>query len=236
MDAQAEASISERFKSVLGQISQTAQACGRRADNVRLVAATKMVSIERIREAIAAGLSIAGENRLQEALPKIEGLRSAPIRWHFIGRLQRRKARSIVGVFDLIHSVDSLELAQEIDRRAEAAGVQQDILLEINIAEEATKAGFRAEELEWLLPKFEALRYVRVKGLMTIPPLVRNPEEARQYFRTIRELAGRLAQQAVPGVSMDDLSMGMSNDFRIAIEEGATLVRVGTAIFGGRHA
>lgn len=236
MDAQAEASIGERLKSVLEQIGQTAQACGRRADSVRLVAATKTVSIERIREAIAAGLSIAGENRLQEALPKIESLRSTSIRWHFIGQLQRRKARSIVGVFDLIHSVDSLDLAQEIDRRAEAAGVQQDILLEINVAGESTKAGFGAEDLERQFPRFEALRHVRVKGLMTIPPPVRNPGETRQYFRTIRELAGRLAQQAVPGVSMDELSMGMSNDFRIAIEEGATLVRVGTAIFGARHA
>lgn len=235
MDKQADGSVGERLKSVLEQIGRTTGACGRRADSVRLVAATKTVSVDRIREAIAAGLKVAGESRLQEALPKIEGLRGTPVRWHFIGQLQRRKARSVIGVFDLIHSVDSLDLAQEIDRRAEAVGARQDILLEINVAGEATKAGFGAEELEQQLPQFEALGHVRVRGLMTIPPPVKDAEEARPYFRALRELAVRLSQQAIPGISMDELSMGMSNDFQIAIEEGATLVRIGTAIFGARY-
>ena len=235
MEARAEGSISERLTSVLEQIHQAVQACGRREGTVRLVAATKTVPVERIREAVSAGLEIAGENRLQEALPKIEALRDVPVRWHFIGQLQRRKARSVVGVFDLIHSVDSLELAREIDRRAEAAGVRQDILLEINIAGEATKAGFGAEALHQQLPQFGALGHVRVTGLMAIPPAVQDAEQARPYFRAVRELAGRLSKQGIPNVSMDELSMGMSNDFRVAIEEGATLVRVGTAIFGARH-
>jgi pyridoxal phosphate enzyme (YggS family) len=211
------------------------QAAGRPEGSVRLVAATKTVSVERIREAIAAGLMLAGENRLQEALPKIEALRSEPIRWHFIGQLQRRKARSVIGVFDLIHSVDSLELAEEIDRRAEAAGLRQDILLEVNIGEEATKAGFNSEDLERALPQLGALMHVAVKGLMTIPPPAKDSEEARPYFRRLRELAARLSQQRIPRISMDELSMGMSNDYPVAIEEGATLVRVGTAIFGARH-
>lgn len=211
------------------------QAAGRPEGSVRLVAATKTVSVERIREAIDAGLMLAGENRLQEALPKIEALRSEPIRWHFIGQLQRRKARSVIGVFDLIHSVDSLELAEEIDRRAEAAGLRQDILLEVNIGEEATKAGFNSEDLERALPQLGALMHVAVKGLMTIPPLAKDSEEARPYFRRLRELAARLSQQRIPRISMDELSMGMSNDYPVAIEEGATLVRVGTAIFGARH-
>jgi pyridoxal phosphate enzyme (YggS family) len=235
MDGQAGDSIGERFALVIAQVRRAMQAAGRPEGSVRLVAATKTVSVDRIREAIAAGLMLAGENRLQEALPKIEALRSEPIRWHFIGQLQRRKARSVIGVFDLIHSVDSLELAQEIDRRAEAAGLRQDILLEVNIGEEATKAGFDCEDLERALPQLGALTHVAVKGLMTIPPSVEDSEEARPYFRRLRELAARLSQQRNPRISMDELSMGMSNDYPVAIEEGATLVRVGTAIFGARH-
>ena len=235
MDAQTGDSIGDRLALVCRQIRLAMQAAGRPEGSVRLVAATKTVSVERIREAIAAGLMLAGENRLQEALSKIEALRSEPIRWHFIGQLQRRKARSVIGVFDLIHSVDSLELAEEIDRRAEAAGLRQDILLEVNIGEEATKAGFNSEDLERALPQLGALMHVAVKGLMTIPPPVKDSEEARPYFRRLRELAARLSQQRIPGISMDELSMGMSNDYPVAIEEGATLVRVGTAIFGARH-
>lgn len=235
MDAQSGDSIGDRFTFVRGQIRRAMQAAGRPEGSVRLVAATKTVSVERIREAVAAGLMLAGENRLQEALPKIEALRSEPLRWHFIGQLQRRKARSVIGVFDLIHSVDSLELAQEIDRRAEAAGLRQDILLEVNIGEEATKAGFDSEELERVLPQLGSLMHVAVKGLMTIPPPVKEPEEARPYFRRLRELAATLAQQRIPRISMNELSMGMSNDYPVAIEEGATLVRIGTAIFGARH-
>lgn len=235
MDAQTGDSIGDRLALVCRQIRLAMQAAGRPEGSVRLVAATKTVSVERIREAIAAGLMLAGENRLQEALPKIEALRSEPIRWHFIGQLQRRKARSVIGVFDLIHSVDSLELAEEIDRRAEAAGLRQDILLEVNIGEEATKAGFNSEDLERALPQLGALMHVAVKGLMTIPPLAKDSEEARPYFRRLRELAARLSQQRIPRISMDELSMGMSNDYPVAIEEGATLVRVGTAIFGARH-
>ncbi len=235
MDSPVGGSIGDRVSFVSEQIRRAEQASGRPKGSVRLVAATKTVSPEQIREAIAAGLTLAGENRLQEALPKIEALRGEPIAWHFIGQLQRRKARFVIGVFELIHSVDSVELAQEIDRRAGAAGTQQKILLEVNIGGEKTKAGFQVDDLEQTLPVFGSFAHVTVKGLMAIPPVVDVAEQARPYFRALRELARRLSQQAVPRVSMDELSMGMSNDYQVAIEEGATLVRVGAAIFGARH-
>jgi PLP dependent protein len=234
MDSREGGSIGDRLRFILEQIRRAEQASGRAEGSVRLIAATKTVSVERIREAIVAGLMLAGENRLQEALPKLEALRGEPVRWHFIGQLQRRKARSVIGVFDLIHSVDSLELAQEIDRRAQAAGLRQDILLEVNIGGEGTKAGFQVEELERMLPQMGTLTHAVVKGLMTIPPPADAAEQTRPYFRALRELARRLSQQAVPQISMDELSMGMSNDYLVAIEEGATLVRIGTAIFGVR--
>jgi pyridoxal phosphate enzyme (YggS family) len=235
MDSQAGGSIGDRVSFVLDRIRSAEQASSRPKGSVRLVAATKTVSSERIREAIAAGLTLAGENRLQEALPKIEALQREPIKWHFIGQLQRRKVRSVIGIFELIHSVDSFDLAQEIDRLAEAAGLQQEILLEVNIGGEGSKAGFEPGELEQTLPRFGRLTHVAVKGLMAIPPPVAVAEQARPYFRALHELARRLALQAIPRISMAELSMGMSNDYQVAIEEGATLVRVGTAIFGARH-
>lgn len=235
MDEQAGDSIGDRLRLVLRQIQRVARNAGRSEGSVQLVAATKMVSIDQIREAIGAGMYIAGESRLQEALPKIEALKGEPIRWHFIGTLQRRKVRSVVGVFDLIHSVDSLELAQEVDRRAEAVGLRQNILLEINVGKEKSKAGFVEDEVERALFQLGSLDHVAVRGLMAIPPPVHRAEDARPYFRRLRELAVRLTQQKIPRISMAELSMGMSNDYVVAIEEGATFVRVGTAIFGVRH-
>ena len=233
MDPEASPSIGDNVRGVRERLRQAALAAGRQPDSVRLVAATKSVSVEAIREGLAAGLNILGENRLQEALPKIEILRGEPVRWHFIGRLQRRKVRSVVGRFDLIHSVDTLELAREIHRRAKEAGYRQAVLLEVNIAEEATKAGFRPEELRSLVGELSQLSNMVVNGLMTIPPPTSNAEQARPYFRRLRELARELGRD-VPGLSMDELSMGMSNDYVVAVEEGATLVRVGAAIFGAR--
>ncbi len=228
--------IAQRVQSVLSAIRSAAEKVGRRPDSIRLVAATKTVTADRIREGIAAGLSILGENRVQEALPKVETLAQVPIRWHFIGHLQRRKVRSVVGMFDLIHSVDSLELAQEIDRRAGEAGQSQDILLEVNIGGETTKGGFHQDGLVQLVSTMAALSHIQIKGLMAIPPPTAESESARTYFIRLRELAEAIAAQRIPGVAMDELSMGMSNDYEIAVQEGATLVRVGSAIFGARHA
>ena len=228
-------SVAERVRLVLENIRRAAERAGRLPDRVRLVAATKTVSVERIQEGIAAGLCLLGENRMQEALAKMERLRDAPVRWHFIGQLQRRKVRSVIGLFDVIHSVDSVELAQEIDRRAGQAGITQAILLEVNMGGEATKAGFHPDEIVDQIPTLAAMPHLRIQGLMTIPPPTPEPEQARSYFRGLRELAGRIADQRVAAVTMQELSMGMSHDYEVAIEEGATLVRVGTAIFGARH-
>ena len=235
MDVQAGDSIKDRLAGVLDRTRSAMLEAGRDEGTVRLVAASKAVSIDRIREAINAGVQIAGENRLQEALPKIEALKEERITWHFIGQLQRRKVRAVVGVFELIHSVDSVELAAEIDRRAAAAGLRQKILLEINIGAEQSKAGFLADEVEQVLPQLAALNHVAIEGLMAVPPSVREAEQSRPYFRRLRELAVRLANQRLPGISLKELSMGMSNDYVVAIQEGATLIRLGTAIFGGRR-
>lgn len=236
MDQWAGASIGENLRLVFERIRHATQQSGRLDGSVRLVAATKSVGLDQIREGITAGLTILGENRLQEALPKIEVFRQEPIQWHFIGRVQRRKVRSIVGVFDLIHSVDSVELASEIDRRAQDADLTQAVLLQVNLEGEATKAGFLPDDLDGAMPKLGALPHVAVRGLMAIPPPTSDPEQARLYFRRLRELALRLSCQPIGTVSLRELSMGMSNDYHIAVEEGATMVRVGTAIFGARRA
>jgi pyridoxal phosphate enzyme (YggS family) len=215
---------------VQDRIGQAALRAGRRPEAVRLIAATKSVPPERIRVAVEAGTHHLGENRLQEALPKMEALRGYQgIAWHFIGRLQRRKVKEVVGRFQMIHSVDSLDLAGEIDRRAAQAGIRQAVLLEVNVGGEASKAGFAPSALRESLEALEGLPNLEIQGLMTVPPLSTDPESARPYFRELRELAGALGR---PGLR--ELSMGMSQDFEIAVEEGATMVRVGTAIFGAR--
>lgn len=233
MDARISGSVGAQVRRVTERIADAARRCGRAEDAVRLVAATKSVSVERIREGIAAGLTVLGENRLQEALPKIQALRGEPVQWHFIGALQRRKVRDVVGRFELIHSVDTIDLAEEIDRRSQAAGITQAVLLEVNLGGEKSKSGFCPDELELALPFLMNMVHIGVKGLMAIPPPASDPEQTRPYFRALRELALALSRQA--NASMTELSMGMSNDYVVAVEEGATMVRVGTAIFGERH-
>lgn len=234
MDVQS--AIKDRLAAVFDRIRQAVHESGRDEREVRLVAATKSVTVDRVREAIDAGVQIIGENRLQEALPKIEALKGKRVAWHFIGQLQRRKARAVVGVFELIHSVDSVALATEIDRRAAAAGLRQKILLEVNLGAEESKAGFLTEHIEEALPHLTALDHVAIEGFMAVPPLLNDPEASRPYFRRLRELALRLAQRGRPRHSFKELSMGMSNDYVVAIQEGATLIRLGTAIFGERRA
>jgi pyridoxal phosphate enzyme (YggS family) len=227
--------IAKRVQSVLAKIRSAEEKAGRPAGTVRLVAATKTVTVEHIAQGVSAGLSNLGENRVQEALPKIAAFTQAPVHWHFIGQLQRRKVRSVIGLFDLIHSVDSLDLAQEIDRRAGEAGRRQDVLLEVNIGREPSKAGFLPDDIVRSVPLMAQLSHTSIKGLMTIPPQTADPESARPYFRQLHDLSRQITALDLPTVRMDELSMGMSNDFEVAIEEGATLVRVGTAIFGARH-
>jgi len=236
MDVSAGEPIAERVRLILSRIRASAEKAGRDPGRIRLVAATKTVTVERIWAGIDAGLSILGENRVQEALPKIAALTQAPVRWHFIGPLQRRKVRSVLGLFELIHSVDSLELAQEINRRAGETDRRQDVLLEVNIGGEPSKVGFRPGDVVRQIATLAALSRIRIQGLMAIPPATADAELARPYFVELREIAQRIQAQRIPGVMMDELSMGMSNDYEVAVEEGATLVRVGSAIFGARHA
>lgn len=205
-----------------------ARACaraGRSPREVLLIAVSKTVDLDRIRAAVAAGIDALGENRVQEARDKIAAL-DRPVPWHLIGPLQTNKARDAVRLFDWIHSVDRLELARELDRRARAEGRQVRALLEVNVGEEPQKAGAHPAEAKRLLEAMAALDAVRVQGLMAIPPAVDAPEAARPFFRRLRELRDQLG--------LEHLSMGMSADYEVAIEEGATMVRVGTAIFGPR--
>jgi pyridoxal phosphate enzyme (YggS family) len=225
--------VSENLKIVMDRIAVAAKRAGRDPSSVRLVVVTKTIDHDRIREAVAAGASILGENRVQEAKEKIEAL-GKPASWHLIGHLQTNKAKYAVKLFDLIHSVDNLELAAEIDRQAAKIGKVQEILVEVNIAGEASKAGMAVKGAPALVAAAARLKNISIKGLMTMPPFSESPEDSRPYFSVLRELAETVAKENIPNASMKELSMGMSGDFEVAIEEGATLVRVGTAIFGGR--
>lgn len=235
MESDADDSLARRVDQILDRIRRAAERARRLPDTVRLVAATKTVPAERIREGLGVGLTLLGENRMQEALSKVALLRDLSPSWHFIGQLQRRKVRDAIGTFELIHSVDSVELAQEINRRAGDVGVKQALLLEVNIAGEASKVGFSPQVLMQELGLLGDLPHLRIQGLMTIPPPTERPEDARPYFRDLRELGARIAAQGISSLVMQEYSMGMSHDFEVAIEEGATLVRVGTAIFGVRN-
>lgn len=221
--------IRANLERVRGRIARAAQRAGRRADEILLVGATKQVPAQRIREALACGLKDFGENYVQEALPKMEEVGPGAV-WHFIGRLQRNKVRHVVGRFSLIHSVDSLELGWEVGKRAQALGIAVPVLVEVNVAGEATKGGVPADRAVDLVAELAEVPGVAVRGLMCIPPPADDPEQARGYFRTLKSLFDRLNNEC-----RHYLSMGMSADFEQAIEEGANLVRVGTAIFGPRR-
>jgi len=219
--------IRVNLERVRERIARAAERAGRRAGDVTLVAVSKTVEAARVREAIAAGVTALGENRVQEARWKIAEV-GRPVAWHLIGHLQTNKAKDALELFDVIHSLDRLDLAAELDRRARARGHDVTVLLQVNVAGEASKGGVAADEVGRALEAIAKLERVRVRGLMTIPPEVERAEAARGWFRALRELAERH--------DLHELSMGMSGDFEVAIEEGATLVRVGTAVFGPRPA
>ncbi|HEU4366706.1 MAG TPA: YggS family pyridoxal phosphate-dependent enzyme [Methylomirabilota bacterium] len=207
------------------RLARAAERSGRRAEDVLLIGVSKTVDVERIRAAVAAGLRVLGENRVQEAKAKIAEL-GRPAAWHLIGHLQTNKVKDALELFDVIHSLDRLELARELERRAAAREQAVETLLQVNVAAEPSKGGFGPEAVGEALDAIGKLPHVQVTGLMTIPPEVERAEEARPWFRRLRELAERHGLRG--------LSMGMSGDFEVAIEEGATMVRVGTAIFGPR--
>ena len=231
--------LAERLAAVRARIARSAARSGRPAEAVRLVGASKTVPASRLVEALAAGLSDLGENRVQEAeakIPQVLGALptgAAKPTWHLIGRLQSNKVRKAVGLFDWIHSVDSPRLADALDRVAAELGCAPRVLIEVNTAGEASKAGVRPEETSALIEHVARLPRLELRGLMTVGPLVTAPEEARPAFRALKALLDQ-GRRAAPG--MDTLSMGMSGDFEVAIEEGATLVRVGSALFGARPA
>lgn len=217
--------IADNVARVRDRLARAAERAGRRADDVLLIGVSKTVDVERIRAAVAAGITALGENRVQEAKAKIAEL-GRPAAWHLIGHLQTNKVKDALELFDLIHSLDRLELAREIERRAAGRGRVVEALLQVNVAAEASKGGVGPDAVGEALDVIGKLAHIRVRGLMTIPPEVEHPDESRPWFRRLRELAERHA--------LPQLSMGMSGDFEIAVEEGATMVRVGTAIFGPR--
>lgn len=224
--------IAENLVEVQERICQALQKSGRDADDVRLVTVTKQVGIPQIEEARMAGAVILGENKIQEALPKIETIGSEGISWHFIGHLQKNKVKFLGRHFDLIHSVDSLELAEKIAKQCQSENRIQSILIQVNVSGEAAKFGMEPSDLEKQIGAFSQLKEIRVEGLMTIPPHHPDAENSRKHFSRLRNLRDQCEQQN--GLSLPELSMGMTQDFEVAVEEGATLVRVGSAIFDPR--
>jgi pyridoxal phosphate enzyme (YggS family) len=223
--------IEENLLRVMERIEKAAQKARRNPNEIRLVAVSKTVEAARIKEAIEAGVSILGENYIQEAQKKIEEI-GRPVSWHFIGHLQSNKAKYAIRLFDMVHSLDSIPLAEELNRRAEQADRVIKVLVEVNLSKEATKFGTDEEMVLNLAKRVQNLNHLSFEGLMTMPPYFDSPEMSRPYYIALRELKQRMVKAGIP---MKELSMGMSNDFEIAIEEGATYVRVGTAIFGPRE-
>ena len=222
---------------VRAQIAEAAQRVGRQPEEIILVAVSKTKPLELVKIAYELGITHFGENRVQEALPKIAAFHPLDVRWHMIGHLQTNKARKVVGQFDCIHSIDSLHLAETLNHHVASfnltGGQRQPVLLQINISGETSKEGIAPDMVISSACQIATLEHLEIQGLMTIAPLVDNPEKVRPVFRSLRELRDRL-QEEVPECSWQHLSMGMTDDYQVAIEEGATIVRIGRAIFGER--
>jgi len=222
--------VKERVKAVIAEIYETALKSGRDPEEIKLLAATKSVPPERILEAIEAGIRIIGENYVQEAQKKYE-LIGPRVSWHMIGRLQTNKAKYAVRLFEVIHSLDSLKLAQELQKAAEKQGKKVKVIIQVNISGEIRKGGVSPDNLRELSEKVLEFPNLELIGLMTLPPYSEDPEDSRPFFRKLRELKEKLNEEGFP---IKELSMGMSNDFKVAIEEGATILRIGTLLFGPR--
>ena len=226
--------LKENLKTVEEHVQEACKRAGRSREEVTLIAVSKTKPVEMLQEIYDENIRDFGENKVQELCDKIEKM-PKDIKWHMIGHLQRNKVKYIVDKVCLIHSVDSYRLAEEINIQAKKKNITVPILVEVNIAEESSKFGIHAEDAIALVEQIAQLENVRIKGLMTIAPLVENPEDNRQYFRNIRQLSVDIAAKNIDNVSMNVLSMGMTGDYMVAIEEGATMVRVGTGIFGERN-
>ncbi len=225
----------KKLEDIKNRIKKAACVCGRDPETIRLVAVSKTMPADRVREAIEAGAAILGENYIQEAREKINTLLSYPVSWHFIGRLQTNKAKYAVKLFDLIHTVGTLKLAHELNKQAKKINKVQNILIQVNVGMEISKSGVYAKDAQSLIKDISCFENLSVKGLMTMPPFFNNPEKVRPYFSALCNLRDQIKKESMPNVSMNELSMGMTGDFEVAIEEGATLVRIGTAIFGKRN-
>jgi hypothetical protein len=226
--------IRENVAQVRERIAAACRRSQRGPDGVKLLAISKTFPPESIREAYQAGLRDFGENRVQEAAAKRPALSGLSITWHLVGHLQTNKAKTARELFQWVHSVDSFRLAQKLDQVTASAGGRLPILLEVNLGGEESKAGVGESDVIQLAEQISGLATLEVRGLMVIPPFFADPEQVRPYFRQLRELAHKIEARDIPNVSMRELSMGMSHDFEVAIEEGATIIRVGTAIFGAR--
>ena len=226
--------LKENLKTVEEHVQEACKRAGRSREEVTLIAVSKTKPVEMLQEIYDENIRDFGENKVQELVEKYDEL-PQDIKWHMIGHLQRNKVKYIVDKVCLIHSVDSYRLAEEINIQAKKKNITVPILVEVNIAEESSKFGIYAEDAIALVEQIAQLENVRIKGLMTIAPLVENPEDNRQYFRNIRQLSVDIAAKNIDNVNMSILSMGMTNDYEVAIEEGATMIRVGTGIFGERN-
>ena len=229
-------SVAENLASIGTRIQEACGRVGRDPESVRLVGVTKTVPPDRIREGVEAGITILGENYIQEARKKIESMADLDVSWHFIGHLQSNKAGIAVERFDLVHTVDRLSLAVEMDRQARKRGKQASVLIQVNVGDEESKSGVSVEGLLPLYRSVSALDGLKILGLMTLPPYLDDAEAVRPYFRMLREWLYRLRQEAPRPDELTELSMGMSHDFEVAVEEGATMVRIGTSLFGARSA
>ncbi len=226
--------MKDKLDSIQKRIEAAALRCGRDPRAITLVAVSKTRSADEIREAVRAGALLFGENYVKEAEDKIKGLQDLHVPFHLIGHLQSNKAKIAVRLFDLVHSVDSLSLATELHKQAKKIGKIQNILVQVNTGMEESKSGIDEKDLEPLIRDISVFDHLRVMGLMTIPPYDADPETVRPFFKALRLARDRIDTLRIPSVSMNELSMGMTGDFETAIEEGATLVRIGTAIFGER--
>ena len=226
--------MQKQIDTIRQRIQAAATACNRNADEITLVAVSKTMAPDIIAQGIQCGLNTLGENYIQEAREKIAMIHAPSVSWHYIGHLQSNKAKYAVRLFDLIHTVDSVKLAAEIDKQARKIDKIQQVLLQVNVGMETSKSGVPPAEAVALAKMVSDFRNLQVKGLMTIPPVYDAPDLVAPYFRCLRELRDAIQQENIPRIDMQELSMGMTGDFEVAIREGATLVRIGTAIFGKR--
>jgi hypothetical protein len=223
--------IKNNLEIINKKIKKAALKTNKNPEGIKLVAVTKTATIEQIKEAVSAGVKIIGENKVQEAKEKYQIL-NADIEWHLVGHLQTNKVKYAIEIFDLIHSVDSIKLVKEIDKRSLQFGMITNVLVEVNVSGEETKYGIKPEEVEPFLKEISEFSRIKVRGLMTIAPIAEDKEKVRPYFRKLKELSKEIKRKNIKNVRMDYLSMGMTEDFEVAIEEGANMVRIGRGIFG----